>query len=983
MNLGDIIKGAVIVAAIATGVGAIGAAAGMSAFAGFSAAATFTTTFFTTAAMSVVSNALADKPNFNSLQRGATITQRDPVSSRKLIYGQRRIGGTIVFMDTVDVEDGAENGNLEMAIALATHECESIEKIYFNETLAFTPSSGDPEVFDYDAESPYTSEYAAIEARLGASGQSAFSSPLVTSSKWTSDHKLEGVCSLYARLSFDTQVGSNGMPNITAEVKGRKIYDPRSDQTVYSNNAALVIRDYLLDSEFGLGAEAAEIDETSFSDAADVCDEQVSLDAGGTESRYTINGIIDTAVTPRENIEQMLTAMAGKLVYSGGKFKLYAGEYRTPSVTIDEDDLIGAITVKTKNSQRDNFNRVKGTFVSPTDLYQPVEYPAVESSTYQTIDGLTSTFTYDLPFTTSSATAQRLAKLQLNKTRQEITVTLPCKLTALNVAPGDFISVNNTRLGFTNKTFEVVSCDLNANDQLGINIVAQEVSQATYDWQATDEQAIINNNTPATTQFTVAPPTNLSATSTASVAPDGTTIAAITASWDASVHRSVIEYEVSYRYGSNDYTYMFTSDTDVEITGLESGQQYTVRVRSITATGAFSDYDSTTVVAAGDTTAPATPSGLSADGVSRAIVLDWTANTEADIRHYLVYEGSSAQFSNATLIATVLTDNFTRNALPDSSTRYYWVRAVDYSGNQSGVAGPVSATTDAAIAAEDTKAANGYVYYQISTGSQPSTPSASSYNFNTGAFSGLSSSWSIQPPEVDGTDAEYWASSWNVLEDTGGQTITFSTPFRSFQFDGLVTFTNLNNELADPNSTEITTISGGLIKTGTVDANRIELDGNTIEAGASGIRIKNLGVDTLQIADNAVTVPDAVFTTSPISITTSGPQYLVVQSLAVSSIGGVPNLITFSCHAFSNTKEQFVAGLAVNRNGSTTFLLEVGSYSVNSANEILPNTTISGSVVHTPSTTGTDVYQVFLYHAQSGRILRANARSISRLTVKK
>ena len=330
-------------------------------------------------------------------------------------------------------------------------------------------------------------------------------------------------------------------------------------------------------------------------------------------------------------------------------------------------------------------------------------------------------------------------------------------------------------------------------------------------------------------------------------------------------------------------------------------------------------------------------------------------------------------------------DLFTRSNLPSSATRYYWVSAVDYSGNESSKSTVASATTDAGVVTSDTKAANGYVYYLIAT--QPSSnPSASSYNFNTGAFSGLSSNWSIQPPNITGSDAEYWASSWSVLDENGSQTINFSTPFRSFQFDGLVTFTNLNNELADPNSTQITTISGGLIKTGTVDADRIQLDGNTIEASASGIQIKNLGVSTLKIANNAVTVPSATSSTSPTSITTSTTnQYFVVLDLSVSSIGGTPNLITFSIHAFSNRKERFAAGLALERAGqSTQFLYIAGSQiSVDSSNEILPNTTISGSAIHTPSTSGTDLYRLFLFHADSGILLKANARSMSVVTIKK
>ena len=822
---------------------------------------------------------------------GTLVSGRDPIASRKVIYGTRRVGGTQVFLGT----DGAENKFLYMVIALAGHEVHRIREVYFGEdrvyywdgsnhvkdTTAPQYDAGDQELFN-------------IEFYDGADDQAASTQLVNTFADWTTDHRLRGVAYIMVQLKYSPDKFPTGIPNITALVDGKEVYDSVNEVTGHSDNAAMCILDYLRNDEYGLGVADSEIDFTSFNEAIVLCNEQVALDAGGTEDRYTINGVVDTSASPKQVIEEMLLSMGGKLVYAAGKFKLIGAEYRTPTVTLDEDDIISDITVITKNSARDFYNGVRGIFSNPDNLYQPTEYPTIESSSYQSIDGLTRYANLDLPYTTSSATAQRLAKVLLNQSRQEITIQMRCKLSALNITVGDNIYVNNTRLGFSDKVFEVGSVAISpeADGTLGVDIMAREINESTYDWTATDEQALIANAAPYTDNFAVPAPTNLAVTSSLVSQPSGVQEVSWEISWTASTARNLLNYEVLWKKSSEtSYKSSYTTETSVSgIGGVESGETYDVRVRAISSKGAKSAFVATSHSMAG---------GMNVIG---------------------------------------------------------------------GV---------------DTKTASGYVYYQSASSSSPSTPSASSFNFSTLALSGLTSGWASTPPQISDNADQYWAAQYNVEDIDGSQTIVFSSPFRSFYFDGLVTFTNLNNELADENSTEITTISGGLIKTGVVDADRIELDGNTIEAGGSGIQIKNLGVDTLQIADNAVTVPDAAFTISPTSITTSGAQYFVVQQLSVSSIGNVPNLITFSCHAFTNTKEQFVAGLAVNRGGSTTFLLEIGSYSVNSSNEILPNTTISGSVVHTPSTTGTDVYQVFLYHGQSGKILRANARSISRLTVKK
>ena len=60
-------------------------------------------------------------------------------------------------------------------------------------------------------------------------------------------------------------------------MKGKKLYDPRDGSTAYSTNPALVIRDYLTNASYGFAADSAEIDDTSFQTAANVCDESITL----------------------------------------------------------------------------------------------------------------------------------------------------------------------------------------------------------------------------------------------------------------------------------------------------------------------------------------------------------------------------------------------------------------------------------------------------------------------------------------------------------------------------------------------------------------------------------------------------------------------------------------------------------------------------------------------------------------------------------
>lgn len=98
-----------------------------------------------------------------------------------------------------------------------------------------------------------------------------------------------------------------------------------------------------------------------------------------------------------------------------------------------------------------------------------------------------------------------------------------------------------------------------------------------------------------------------------------------------------------------------------------------------------------------DTTAPAAPSGLVAGATYQQVFLNWTNPAAADLAAVQVYENTTNASGTATMIATVAAASgqpgtYSR-ALATGNTRYYWLKAVDTSGNASAftnVAGPVT-----------------------------------------------------------------------------------------------------------------------------------------------------------------------------------------------------------------------------------------------------------------------------------------------------
>ena len=81
---------------------------------------------------------------------------------------------------------------------------------------------------------------------------------------------------------------------------------------------------------------------------------------------------------------------------------------------------------------------------------------------------------------------------------------------------------------------------------------------------------------------------------------------------------------------------------------------------------------------------------------------------------------------------------------------------------------------------------SGLVYYTTPQASNPGTPSATNYNFSTGAFTGLTSGWQTNPVTVNitTTTALFWSSKFRVNQgpNDANPTITFNTPIASVNF---------------------------------------------------------------------------------------------------------------------------------------------------------------------------------------------------------
>ena len=686
-----IVTAAVVGAAIATGVGiAFGVGAvGTASFLGLSGAtAFFAQQFAISAVLGAIGNALTPKPEqYTSAAelRGRQVMSKQAISNRDVVYGQVKKSGTIVFMETTN-----DNEDLHVCVTLAGHEIQYVSEVYFgDQRVSGALSDGSEANTATTGTTPIYYEKASLTAHYGTEDQAADSN-LVSRTSMTTSHRLRNIAYLYAFLKYDQDVYANGLPNIVATILGKKVYDPRSETTAYSNNAALCIRDYISNSTYGLGASDAEIDDDSFIAAANICDENVALkepnEFGATvyEKRYTINGVVDTGKQPREILNDMLTACSGTIYYSNGKWHLKVGSYITPTTTLTNDDLRGSIKIQTRNSGQDQFNAVKGIFVSPDNNWQPTDYPQVTSSTFETEDGGDRKYLdLTLPYTTSVSTAQRLAKQVLYRNREQIVVTLPCKLTAFQYEVGDTVQVTNERFGWTNKVFEVVSWNFAfEGEELGVDLVLKETSSNIYAWNETvDEADFTFNNTSLPSAFDVNAP-GISVSDELRVLNEEAVSVLIVDVTSAETFTNRFEVEAR-KNGDTEYVNLGqASGNRFELLNVADGFIYEVRARSINTFGVRSTFTTTEHQVVGKTQPPADVTNLTGNLIGNQYLLTWSAVPDLDLSHYRIRfaaENGVNTYQNSISLVPKVARPATSVLVPARNGTYF-VKAVDKLG---------------------------------------------------------------------------------------------------------------------------------------------------------------------------------------------------------------------------------------------------------------------------------------------------------------
>lgn len=554
---------------------------------------------------------------------------------------------------------------------------------------------------------------------------------------WTSRMIGTGVAYAFFMLRYDPEL-YQGEIRPRFELDGSKLYDRRLDGTnggtgtqreatastwALSYNPMLMIENIargirLPDGRvWGLGAEWADMPQSFWNPAKNACD--VARPDG--EAKYRAGYEVRMATPdmggddPYDVIDELLKACNGVWADVGGTFVVRCGAPGLPIFTVTDNDVL--VDRKQDATQFDGregiYNAIRATFTNPNQQWQPSELPLRTNATWEAEDGERLVASVNFKAVWDRQQARQLAAEYIKSSRRmrKHSVTFPPKYSG--TIPTNVFAWDSVKHGYVGKAFEVQEVAIDP-DTLATTLSIGEVDPNDY-----NPEAFVDPGDPSDVPVVVVPGPIPGFGAQAVTITDSNGAArrpGIRMFWPAGLTLKSIVYEIRVKSTLADVTggtitnipklSHNTSD------GILPNETYEVRARrpgrrkpwtawiTVTTGNIKLGPGDVDTVNPGDGLPATAPTGFAGQGIIRGVWLSWNKNPEPDIVGYEIFERttSTAPISSTTPTFYVgpNTTFFGRQNLPDSATRFYWIRARDSDGASAWVAmNPASVTTTA------------------------------------------------------------------------------------------------------------------------------------------------------------------------------------------------------------------------------------------------------------------------------------------------
>jgi hypothetical protein len=358
-------------------------------------------------------------------------SSKQPLQSRVRHYGRVKVSGPWAFAE-------ATKTNFHKVIALGVGPVDAIEE-YWIEDSKVTLDSGGWVLTEPWGESGDTNN-ARILSRRGLAAETYYSELGAEFPEWTADHRGDGVASLYVFHGGATQENymkrwPNGINTTFRTVlRGARVVNPVTGATAWNDNAAAVIRDYIINRDgmrMQAGIVATPQAQAGFVAAYSRCLEAVARKGGGTELRYRLWGSYRLEERPADVLGRMLASCDGQLVPTpDGGLTLNIGGPDEPAVTIGPDAITAFSELGRGRDVMSTANTIRATFTDPDSDYQAADAdPWVNASDVSERGEIVAEKQFNMA--PSHSQCRRLMKLEAYRASPNWVGTFQCNLMGL------------------------------------------------------------------------------------------------------------------------------------------------------------------------------------------------------------------------------------------------------------------------------------------------------------------------------------------------------------------------------------------------------------------------------------------------------------------------------------------------------------------------------------------------------------------------
>lgn len=421
---------------------------------------------------------------------------RQSIAPRIHAFGTVRLAGTYVCYEAID-------GNSYDITVFHHGRIAEIIGYYLHDDVVVLVST----VVQEQGDGRYAGNVVSIQTRLGLATETAYSDIIAAlPSIWTSSHRGDGLASaalfsLGVPLEEHTHVYPRGLPQLSIVARASPLFDARDvTQSIgneftwkVSSNPIVQLIDFLTNLDSGMGfSRSILIDPViaALNAEADICDELVSLAAGGSIPRYASNGFFSLDTDPINVISSILDTCDGWMSEDGsGGLVCKVGKYRAPEFTISTRHIRG-FALQKGIADEERINEITFSYTEPQADYKTLPGLPWRDEQDISLRGKTRSQPFDMPWVQSHAQGRRLAKRKLAKVNEPLRGSIKTTLFGLQGLGERWIAVDagDVSRDFDGMVFEAQGMKINLmNAEVTFDFVA--VHPDTIDaWDAATEE---------------------------------------------------------------------------------------------------------------------------------------------------------------------------------------------------------------------------------------------------------------------------------------------------------------------------------------------------------------------------------------------------------------------------------------------------------------------------------------------------------------